>query len=138
MDRHLRPYMPVVIMALLIGSTGAAAIWTLLSLRFDSQLAFAAPVVAFDLILLLRLVRVRRGRLRAGLVLIGTLLAIALANWWIAASQIGRMFGFMPWEAIPRTGLHYAWTLAQMANGVAELAWYGLAVAIALLSARWP
>lgn len=133
---RLRPLLPLVL--LLLGSAGAAAFWTLLALSWDRQLGWMAVVAAVDVALLLRLARVARGALRGALALAATALAIALANWWIAGAQIGRMFGMLPWEAIPRTGLHYAWTLSGMANGPVELAWYAVALVVAALAARFP
>lgn len=123
---------------LLLGSAGIAAVWALLALAWNTQAAWMAVVVAVDALLVLHLARVRRGVLRVALAAGFTALAIALANWWIAGAQIGRMFGLLPWEAIPRTGLHYAWTLSGMANGPMELTWYALALLLALLAARWP
>lgn len=138
MSRHHRPRPLLAIALLLLGSAGAAAIWTLLALSWNTQAAWLSLLVALDVMLLLRMARVPRGLGRGLLAVAGTALGIALANWWIAGAQIGRMFGFLPWEAIPRTGLHYAWTLSNMANGPVELAWYALALVIAALAARFP
>ncbi|MDO5505184.1 MAG: hypothetical protein Q4F49_02680 [Pseudoxanthomonas suwonensis] len=123
---------------LLLGSTGIAALWTLLSLAWNTQAGWMAVVAAIDAMLIVRLGRIGRRPLRALLALAFTALAIALANWWIAGAQIGRLFGLLPWEAIPRTGLHYAWTLSGMANGPVELAWYVLGLLVALAAWRWP
>ena len=80
-----------------------------------------------------------------GLVHAGTLLAIVLANWWRVATQMGLALGLLPWEALPKMGPGFAWTLVRLANGWTDLAFYAAAVALAAwlgngraLSARRP
>lgn len=121
---------------LLLGSGGAAAAWALLALSLDRQCGWMALIAAVDAAWLLRLGRMPRGATRALLAGAGTALAIGLANWWIAGAQIGQMVGLLPWDAIPRLGWSHAWTLFSLANQGAELAWYGLALAVAVWTGR--
>ena len=60
-------------------------------------------------------------------------MTVVLANWGIAAGQIGTVMGLLPWESLLKLGPRYAWTLAQLANGAAE--WISALVALAL--AAW-
>lgn len=121
---------------LLLASAGAAAAWALIAVALDRQCGWMAVVAAIDAAWLLRFARMRAGMPRMLLALLGTLLAIVLANWWIAGTQIGLMVGLPPWIAIPRMGLAHAWTLSELANGAAELAWYGVALVVAALAGR--
>ncbi len=121
---------------LLLACLGAAAAWTLLAVALNRQCAWMAVVVALDAALVLRFTRMSPGLARAGLAVAGTALAIVVANWWIAGTQIGGALGLLPWDAIPRLGLAHAWTLAGLANGTAELAWYAVALVAAALAAR--
>ncbi len=127
---------PLALGLLLLGCAGAAAAWALIALSLDKQSAWMAVVAALDAALLLRFVRLPAGAGRAALAVAGTLLAIALANWWIAGAQIGQQVGLLPWYSIPRMGWDHFWTLATLANPVAELAWYGVALAVAAVAGR--
>jgi hypothetical protein len=121
---------------LLLASAGAAAAWTLLALALDRQIGWMAVLAALDAALVLRFVRMSAGPARMALAVAGTVLAIVLANWWIAGGQMGALVGLPPWDAIPRLGPAHAWTLLGLANGAAELAWYVVALAVAALIAR--
>ncbi len=121
---------------LLLAGSGTAAAWALLALTLDRHCAWMAVVAAVDAAWLLRLGRAPRGIARALLAVGGTVLAIVLANWWIAGGQIGTMVGLAPWDSIPRLGWSYAWTLSALANGGAELAWYAAALAVAAVAGR--
>lgn len=118
---------------LLVGSVGFAAVWVLLSLYLDRQLGWMALLGAIDAALMLRLGGMRRGWTRAVCALAATALIVVLANWGIAGGQIGIPMGLLPWESLLKLGLGYAWTLTQLANGGAEMAW----AAAALLLAAW-
>lgn len=131
------PHAAVLCGVLLLASAGAAAIWTLVSLAVDRQLGWMAIVAAVDAAIVLRFMRMPRGIARMLLAAAGTLLAIVLANWWIAGGQMGALVGFPPWDAIPRLGAAHAWTLFGLANTPLDLAAYAVAVVAALLVARW-
>ncbi len=121
---------------LLLAAAGTAAAWALAALALDRHCAWMAVVAAVDGAWLLRLGRMPRGAARALLAVLGTALAIVLANWWIAGGQIGMMIGLAPWDSIPRLGWSYAWTLSSLANGGAELVWYAVALVVAAVAGR--
>lgn len=131
-----RPHIAVHGGVLLLASAGAAAIWTLVALALDRQLAWMAIVAALDAAVVLRFMRMPGGLVRQVLAAAGTALAIVLANWWIAGGQMGAMVGFPPWDAIPRLGAAHAWTLVGLANTPMDLGFYAAAVVVALLVAR--
>ncbi len=119
---------------LLLGAMGFAAAWVLLALRFDHQFAWMALLGAFDLAVLQRLVNWPRGLQRGLAAVLATTLIIALANFMIAAGQIGADFGMRPLESALHMGLGYAWLLATLANTRADLLWYGAGLVLALVS----
>lgn len=132
-----RPALPWLALALLmLGTAGFAAAWILLAASRDSQLSWMAVLAALDAAMLLRLGRMRGGMPRALLAVLATAVAIVLANWGIAAAQIGRMLGLLPWESAMRLGLDYAWNLVVLANGTVDLAWFAVALVAAALASR--
>lgn len=131
--KNAKPRFWLAIALLLTGSAGFAALWVLMALYTDRQCGWMAVAAAADTALLLRLGGMPRGWSRAGWALAATAAIIVLANWGIAGGQIGSAMGLLPWESLQKLGTGYAWTLAQLANHGADLAW---AVA-ALLLAAW-
>ncbi len=121
---------------LLVGSLGVAAAWVLLVMSLNDQSSWMAVVAAFDAALLLRLGRMRPGAVRAIAGLVGTALAIALANWGIVAGQLGKVVGLLPWESIVRLGPSHAWTLISAANPIQQVAWLVSALVIAAVASR--
>lgn len=120
---------------LLLGACGFAAVWVLLSLYTGRQNGWMAVLGALDIALMLRLGGWRPGfgRLLAGV--LGTAAIVIAANWFITATQLGAMLGLPPWESAVRLGIHHAWILVQLANGVADLVWITVGlIAAALLS----
>lgn len=117
----------------LAGSIGIAAAWVLVAQATGRQSSWMAVVAAVDALLLLRMGGYRPGAARAAWAVMATLLAIALANWGIAADQVGRMLGLPPWDSIIRLGAEHGWLLLRMANDAVDLAWLaaGLVVAAA-------
>lgn len=109
---------------LLLGVTGAAAAWILLALFLGAQCSWMAPLAALDVALLLRLGGMAPGWRRAAWALVATAATVALANWGIAATQIGLMMGLGPVDSALRMGASLAWTLVQLANGPIDLAWF--------------
>jgi hypothetical protein len=127
---------PATIGLLLLATAGIAAFWALVSLVTGKQCSWIAMMAAGDATLILRIMRARPGVPRACAALASTALAIALANWWIAAGQIGRSLGLMPWDSSLRLGPDYAWTLATLANHPADLAWLVAALLFAAIAGR--
>lgn len=95
-----------------------------------------AVVAAIDAAVLLRLARMPTGWTRASWGIAATVLAIALANWGLAAAQIGRLVGLSPWESALRLGPSHAWTLVSLANPAPQLAWLLLALVVAAVASR--
>lgn len=124
------------VLLLLLGSLGFAAAWVLLAYARNQQSSWMAVLAALDAVLLLRLARMPSGWMRAALALVATAGSIALANWGIAATQIGKMMGLLPWQSLTKIGPDYAWTLATLANKPADLAWLAAALVLALLAGR--
>ena len=129
------------VLLLLIGGMGFAAAWVLAAGTLETHAAWLAPLAAVDAVWMLHLGRMPAGAKRTMLAVAGTLATILLANWGIAAMEIGRSMGLLPWESALRLGPSYAWELIRLANGAYELAWYALSMAVAAatgLSGRRP
>lgn len=123
---------PVTALALaLAGSIGIAAAWILVAQASGRQSSWMAVVAALDALLLLRMGGYRPGPARAAWAVLATLLAIALANWGIAADQVGRMLGLTPWSSMVRMGAEHGWLLLRMANDAVDLAWLAAGLVIA-------
>jgi hypothetical protein len=126
---------------LLLGIAGFAALWVVVALSWDRMLPWLAPLAAADMVLLLAVARWPAGWTRASLAVAATLATIALANFWIAAGQVGQGLGLLPWQSAMKLGAAYAWLLWDLATGAVDLAWYALALAVAAwagFSARRP
>ncbi len=128
------PWFPLLLVAL--GSLGFAAAWVLLVYACNQQSSWMAVLAALDAVLLLRFARMPPGWPRAALAVAATAASIALANWGIAAAQIGKMMGLLPWQALSKQGLGYSWTLTALANGPTDVAWLAGALLLALLAGR--
>jgi hypothetical protein len=119
-----------------LGIFGMSAVWTLLALIVDRQCAWMAVLTAADIALLLRLGRAAPGLPRAATNVVATLATILLANWTIAATQLGGAMGLKLVDSVQRLGSDHAQTLFGLANQPAELAWYAVAVIVALWLGR--
>lgn len=117
-----RTWMPAFTLAL-VGSIGIAAAWVLVAQNTGRQCSWMAVIAAADAALLLRIGGSRPGLARMTWAILATGLAIALANWGIAAEQVGRMLGLPVWTSMARMGGDYAWLLVRMANDAVDLAW---------------
>ena len=141
MTQAPRPRPITAVLLLLIGGMGFAAAWVLAAGTLETHAAWLAPLAAVDAVWMLHLGRMPAGPKRAMLAVAGTLATILLANWGIAAMEIGRSMGLLPWESALRLGSSYAWELIRRANNTVELGWYALAVFVAAvggLSGRRP
>jgi hypothetical protein len=132
-----RPVRPVPAVALLaLASLGAAAVWVLLSMRLDRQCSWMAVVAAADAAIVVRLLRLPPGALRALYGVLATLVAILAANWAIVASWLGRHMGLLPWESILKLGPELGALLVRLFNSPGDLAWMAAALVVAALASR--
>lgn len=121
---------------LTVGSFGFAAAWVLLAFARDRQCSWMAILAALDAVFLLRMAKMPPGWPRVGLAVAATASTIALANWGIAAAQIGRAMGLLPWESLTKLGPFFAWTLATLANPPIDLFWLGASLVLAAVASR--
>lgn len=121
---------------LLLGLLVAPLAWMVLALMTGRQVGWMAVVSALELVFMLRLGTLGPGRLRIALVVLGTLLVAALANWAIASAWMGGSIGLDLWDATTRMGPHLAWTLINLANGAMEWLWLAVAVVVGAWLAR--
>ena len=126
----LRVLLPV------LGCLGFAAAWVLLARLLQSQASWLAPLAALDVAWMLHLGRIRPGWPRVLLAMVSTIAIIALANWGITATEIGRSMGLLPWESALRLGPDYARELIRLANSRLDLGWYVIGVGLAGVLAR--
>ena len=136
MSAAARPLPLLAMLLLVLGCLGFAAAWSLYAGMQQSQVAWMAPLAALDAVLMLRIGRMPGGWGRAAWALGGTLATIALANWCIAAIEIGRSMGLLPWDSLLKLGPAYASELTRLANGGVELTWYAVALAVAVIAGR--
>ncbi len=136
MSAAARPVPPLALLLLVLGCLGFAAAWSLYAGMQQAQSAWMATFAALDAAFMLRIGRMPSGWRRAAWALAGTLATIALANWCIAAIEIGRSMGLLPWNSLLKLGPAYATELTRLANGGVELAWYALALLVAVIVGR--
>ncbi|GGK00486.1 hypothetical protein [Luteimonas terricola] len=120
----------------LAGSIGIAAAWILVAQATRGQGSWMAVVAALDAALLLRMGGFRPGVARAACGVLATALAIALANWGIAANEVGRMLGLAPWASMGKLGVEHAWLLVRLANDAIDLAWLAAGLVVAAVCSR--
>jgi len=118
---------------LLLGGLSFIFIWILLALYLNGQAGWMALLGAADVVLMLRFGGMQRGVGRSVLATTATAGMIVLANWGIAATQIGFAMGLNPWESAAKLGPAYAWTLSQLANSPLDL----VCLVVAVLAAGW-
>lgn len=119
-----------------LGGILLALLWILLALYLGRPCGWMAVASALASALMLRLGGMPRGWPRAVAAVTATLLVIALVNWGIAATQIGIAMGLNPWDSALKLGSDYAWTLAKLANPIADRVWMGLALVVAVIAGR--
>jgi hypothetical protein len=132
-ERRVRWIAPAL---LLVGSSGFAAAWILVAFARDRQCSWMAVLAAVDAVVLLRIARMRSGVPRMALAVGATAVTIALANWGIAAAQIGRSVGLPPWESMLKLGPFHAWVLVNLANPPVDLLWLAASLVVAAVAAR--
>ena len=121
-----------------LGAAGFAAAWMLVALRFERQLAWLAPLAAADMVMLLAASRWPAGPSRAAIAMAATAATCALATFGIVAGQVGAGMGLRPWESALKLGPDYAWELAKLALGPADLAWLALGLLAAVAAGVRP
>lgn len=121
---------------LLLGCLIVVIAWLLIALASGRQSGWVAPLAALEISWLLRVGTLRAGRWRQALALGATLATIVIANWGIAAAQIGGAMGLDAWTSLLRMGAGYAWTLSLLANHTLDWSCYGLALLLALWNRR--
>ena len=119
---------------LALGMLGFVSAWVLAALFFQRQCAWLSVFAAADMVLLLSIARWPAGAGRAAWAFTATAVAIALANFGIAAGELGQSFGLRPWESALMLGPALAWTLLEMANSRLDLAFYAAGLLLALVA----
>lgn len=118
----------------LLTATGMAALWAMAAVATHQPLGWMALLTAVDVIVMLSLLRLAPGTIRAGLAGASTALAIVLAWWFIAASQMAPMFGLHPLQSLQRISLNLAFHLSAASFSRFDLL---LAAASIALAAAW-
>ena len=121
---------------LAIGIAGCAAAWILVAIGSGDQGSWMAVVAGLDAGLLLRFSGMGRGTRRTILALGATALTIAVANWGIAATQLGRSIGVLPWISATKLGPEHAWTVLSLAHAPMDWAWLAAGLVAAAVAAR--
>ena len=121
---------------LLLGSVFFTLIWILLALYLERPGTWMAVLGALDAAMILRFAGMPAGWARAAWAVLATALMIVLANWGIAATQMGISMGLNPWDSAMKLGLAHAWTLAGLANHAIDLLWMAVALVVAAVAAR--
>ena len=121
---------------LAIGIAGCAAAWILVATGTGDQNSWMAVVAGLDAGLLLRFSGFRRGTARTALALGATALTIAVSNWGIAATQLGRSIGVLPWISATKLGPEHAWTVLALVNTPMDWTLLATGLVAAVLAAR--
>ena len=111
-----------------------AAAWTLLGLMTGGMLPWLSVGAALLVSTWLRLGGIRRGPATIAVGVACVAATCALANYTIAAMEIGGPMGFDPLDALVRMGPDLAWQLAWLANSATGSLGY---LAGLLLAAWW-
>lgn len=128
--RWLWPFM------LLLGSATMVVAWSSLALATGHQHGWIALLAGLEAAWMLRLGGMRPGWPRGLLAATATLLMAAAVQWFVVSGHIGAQMGMAPWEAAPKMGAFYVWTLARLANSWLDVLCMALAPLLALRIAR--
>jgi len=96
----------------LVTASGMAALWAMAAVATQRPLGWMALITALDVSIMLSLLRLAPGAMRASLAAATTVLSITLAWWFIAASQMAPMFGLHPLQSLQRISPHLALSLS--------------------------
>ena len=121
---------------LVVASACVLVVWVSLALYLERPCTWMAVLGAIDAALILRFAGMPAGWARATWAVLATALMIALANWGIAATQMGMSMGLNPLDSAMKLGMGHAWTLLGLANHTIDLVWMGVALVVAAIAAR--
>lgn len=121
---------------LLLGGLCFTVVWIMLAVYTGKTCGWMAVLGALDAAVMLRLGGMPRGTARTLLAVLATVAILVLANWGVAATQIGFAMGLNPWDSTLKLGMDYAWTLAGLANQTADRVWMSVALVVAAVAAR--
>lgn len=119
-------------LALLLTATACGALWALTGLMGSGRAPWMALAVALLLALGLRYNGHPAGPTRAALAAVGLLLAIAHANYLMAAAFVAAQMGLELGPAIFNVGLDMAYGVTRAHGHAYELLVYGLALVLAV------
>ena len=121
---------------LLLGSVTMVVAWSSLALASGRQHGWMALLAALEAAWMLRLGGMPQGWARRLLAGVATVLVAVAVQWLVVSGHIGAQMGLAPWEAAPKMGTHYVWTLARLANTWLDLLCLAVAPLLALRAAR--
>jgi hypothetical protein len=121
---------------LLLGSATLVVAWSSLALASGRQHGWVALLAALEAAWMLRLGGMAAGWPRRLLAAAATVAMALAVQWLVVSGHIGAQMGLAPWEAAPKMGAFYVWTLARLAIGWLDLLCLGLAPLLALRAAR--
>ncbi|MCR6686260.1 hypothetical protein [Pseudoxanthomonas sp.] len=121
---------------LLLGAATMTVAWASLALASGRQSGWMALLAGLQAAWMLRLGGMRPGWPRALLAAATTALVTVAVQWLVASGHIGGQMGMPPWEAAPRMGAGYVWTLSKLANSRLDLLCLALAPLLALRLGR--
>ena len=124
--------------ALLAGILGTVAVWVAVAVATGRPCSWIAAIAALDLVLLLRFAGSPAGPPRVAAAVLGTAVAVLLAQWLIVATQMGIALGLQPVDSALRLGPALALQLWRLSLDRVDLAWMlaSLPLAALLASAR--
>ena len=121
---------------LALGSLTMVVAWTALALATGRQHGWMALLAALEAAWMLRLGGMPAGWPRSLLAVLATVAMIVAVQWLVASAHIGAQMGLAPWEAAPKMGAFYVWTLARLANIWLDVICLAAAPLLALRIAR--
>ena len=90
--------------ALLAGILGVDAVWVVVSVATNRPCSWMAVLAAADVAVMLRFANVPPGPSRVLLSVLGTAVAIALAQWLVVATHLGLELGLQPLDSAMKLG----------------------------------
>ena len=112
------------------GVAGIVAVWVALGALTRSSSSWMALVAAVDIALLLRLTHAPPGLARSLLSVAATLLAVAAAQWLLAALRVGAWLGMEPLASAARLGPALGWQVVKL--GLDRVDWVLLLASVPL------